>query len=186
MDLSQTTAPRSDQQNFDDYTSGPKTVTISDVKPGTAEQPAEFHLLEFPGRPYKPSKSMRRVLVAAWGADSSSYSGRRLTLYGDPTVKFGSAVVGGIKISHLSNIDKPLTVALTVTRGKRAGFTVQPLTAAVPRDWIAELALAGVDLDAVTALGTAAKNSGAPEGALKKIRAKYTELTTKSDDNEVF
>lgn len=71
---------------------------------------------------------MRRVLIAAWGAEASAYVGKRITLYGDPSIKFGKDAVGGIRISHLSGLDKPLTVALTVTRGKRAPFTVQPLT----------------------------------------------------------
>lgn len=127
MDISTTTAPKSDQQNFDDYISGPKTVTISEVRQGSSEQPVEVHLVEFPGRPYKPSKSMRRVLIAAWGPDSKVYAHRRMTLAGDPTVKFGGSVVGGIKISHLSHIDKRLNVNLTVTRGKRAPHTVEPL-----------------------------------------------------------
>lgn len=127
MDLTKTTAPKSDQQNFDDYVAGPKTVTVSGVKPGSEEQPAEIHLVEFPGRPFKPSKSMRRVLVAAWGSETDVYTGRRMTLVGDPTVKFGGQVVGGVRISHLSHITKPLTMALTVTKGKRNPFTVQPL-----------------------------------------------------------
>jgi hypothetical protein len=127
MDISATTAPRSDQQNFDDYSAGPKTVTISEVRAGSAEQPVEIHLVEYPGRPYKPSKSMRRVLVAAWGPESAPWPGRRMTLVGDPSVKFGGIVVGGIKISHLSNIDKKLTVSLTVTKGKRSPHTVEPL-----------------------------------------------------------
>lgn len=127
MDLTATTAPKSDQQNFDDYISGPKTVTITEVKQGTTEQPVEIHLAEFPGRPYKPSKSMRRVLVAAWGPDSTIYATRRMTLAGDPTVKFGGSTVGGIKISHLSNIGERLHVNLTITRGKRAPHTVEPL-----------------------------------------------------------
>jgi len=132
MDISQTTAPKSDQQNFDDYIGGPKTVTIEKVTKGSLEQPVDVHLVEFPGRPYKPSKSMRRVLVKAWGVESAAYTGRRMTLYGDPEVTFGRDKCGGIKISHLSHIDKRLTMALTVSRGKRAPFTVEPLTDATP------------------------------------------------------
>ena len=132
MDIAATTAPRSDQQNFDDYVGGPKTVPVSEVTPGTTEQPVEIHLVEFPGRPYKPSKSMRRVLVAAWGSDSTPWPGRRLTLDGDPTVKFGGATVGGIKIRALSHIDKRLSLNLTVTKGKRAPHTVEPLPDAAP------------------------------------------------------
>ncbi len=127
MDISASTTPRSDQQNYDDYISGPKVVTVAEVKQGSSEQPVEVHLVEFPGRPYKPSKSMRRVLVAAWGAEAANYAGRKIKLYGDPDVTFGRDKVGGIKIAALSHIDKPLSIALTVTRGKRAPFTVQPL-----------------------------------------------------------
>lgn len=127
MDISRTVEPKSDQQNFDDYLAGPKTVTVAEVKKGSAEQPVEVHLVEFPGRPYKPAKSMRRVLVAAWGPDAKTYAGRRITLYGDPTIRFGGQEVGGIRIGALSHIEKPLQLALTVTRGKRAPFIVQPI-----------------------------------------------------------
>ena len=127
MDITATTEPRSDQQNFDDYGAGAKMVTIDRVCAGSAEQPVEIHLVEYPGRPYKPSKSMRRVLVACWGPEASAYVGRRMRLYGDPTVKYGGIAVGGIKISGLSHIDKRTTVALTVTRGQRAPHVVDPL-----------------------------------------------------------
>ena len=134
MDISATTAPRSDQQNFDDYSTGPRTVTVVDVRAGSDEQPVEIHLSEYPGRPYKPSKSMRRVLVAAWGPEASRYVGRRMTLVGDPTVRFGGAVVGGIKVAALSDIDKPLMISLTVTKGKRAPHTVEPLADLTPTE----------------------------------------------------
>ncbi|HLS01491.1 MAG TPA: hypothetical protein VK054_05845 [Beutenbergiaceae bacterium] len=127
LDISRSIEPRSDQQNYDDYVAGPKTVTVEKVTKGTNEQPVEIHLVEYPGRPYKPAKSMRRVLVQAWGADASQYAGRRLTLYGDPEVRFGGQQVGGIRISHLSHLDGPLTLSLTVTRGKRAAYKVDPL-----------------------------------------------------------
>lgn len=127
MDMTRTIEPRSDQLNADDLMAGPVTVTITGVTRGTPEQPVNVELAEYPGRPYRPAKSMRRVLVAAWGKDSSVYAGRRLTLYRDPRVRFGREEVGGIRISHLSHITAPMTVMLTVTRGRRAPFTVQPL-----------------------------------------------------------
>lgn len=130
MDMTNSIIPKSDQQNYDDYANGiTRTVTIAKVSAGSAEQPVDIHLEEFPGRAYRPSKSMRRVLVSAWGSETSVYVGRKMTLYGDPTVKFGGVALGGIKISHLSHIDKPLKIALTVTRGKREPFTVTPLLA---------------------------------------------------------
>lgn len=129
MDLTETIAPRSDQANAEDFLTGPRTVTITEVRKGASpEQPVDIVLDEFgPGRPFKPSKTVRRILVAAWGAEAANYTGRRMTLYRDPSVRFGGSEVGGIRVSHLSHIDKPLTLALTETRGKRAKHVVQPL-----------------------------------------------------------
>lgn len=78
-------------------------------------------------------------MVAAWGKDTAPYAGRRLTLYRDPEVRFGGDPVGGIKISHLSHIDKRMKLALTVTRGKRAPHIVEPLTDAAPTSPIEQL-----------------------------------------------
>lgn len=151
MDLSDTIVPNSDQLNADDLMAGPRTVTITEVIRGSNEQPVDIHLAEFPGRPFRPSKSMRRVLVAAWGVQSSAYIGRSMTIYRDPEVTFGRDKVGGIRISHLSHIDGPLKVALTVTRGKRAPWPVSVLTVPARRDWHAE-ADALNSIDALKAL----------------------------------
>jgi len=129
VDLTESIIPRSDQINADDLISGPVTVTISEVVKGSAEQPVDVRLVEFPSRAYRPSKSMRRILVMAWGPEASAYSGRSLTLYRNPEITFGKDKVGGIEISHLSHLEKPLTVALTATRGKRKSFTVKPMPA---------------------------------------------------------
>ena len=139
MDLTETIAPKSDQMNAEDLLSGPRTFTIKEVHKGaSAEQPVDVVLVEFPeGRPFKPSKTVRRIMVAAWGADTSAYPGRRMTLYRDPSVKFGGVDVGGIRVSHMSHIDKPLSVALTVTRGKRAPHKVQPLPDDAPSSPVA-------------------------------------------------
>src|SRR5690625_1945339 len=126
MDLTESIQPRSDQVNADDLVGGPITYTVREVVKGKAEQPFDFQLVET-NRAYRPSKTMRRVIVAAWGSDASNYAGRRLTLYREPSIKFGGTVVGGIRISAMSHIDKPVEVMLQVTRGKREKFTVAPL-----------------------------------------------------------
>lgn len=127
MDLTDTIAPRSDQMNAEDLLAGPRTFTVAEVRKGASpDQPVDIVLAEFP-RPFKPSKTVRRILVTAWGPEASEYVGRRLTLYRDPDVKFGGEQVGGIRISHLSHIAKPLTIALTVTRGKRAAHRIDVL-----------------------------------------------------------
>ena len=144
MDMTEFIAPNSAQLNADDLLTGPMTVTITEVTQGKAEQPVNVNTVETPGRPYKPSKSMRRVMVAAWGKDASTYAGRRLTLYCNPEIKFGGAKVGGIEISHMSDIEGDLKVSLTATRGKKKLHTVKPL--AVPaaytpsQDWLALMA----------------------------------------------
>lgn len=133
MDLTNTIVPKSDQLNADDLISGPRTFTIAEVREGSSEQPVNITLAEFPkGRPWRPSKSMLRVLVALWGKESSVYIGRRITLYRDPEITFGLDKVGGIRISAMSDIPERATIWLTAKRGKRAPFTVEPLAADAP------------------------------------------------------
>ena len=125
----QTIQPKSDQLNADDLVSGPVTVTVTAVKRGAEDQPVCIELAGYDGRPYKPCKSMRRVLISLWGERPNEWIGRRLTLYCDPDVKWGGVRAGGIRISHMSNIEKPTVLLLTATRGKRVEFTIQPLAA---------------------------------------------------------
>ena len=179
MDLTQSIAPKSDQINADDLISGPVTVTITEVRAGNAEQPVDVILAEYPGRAYRPSKSMRRVMVSAWGAEASTYAGHRLTLVRNPEITFGREKVGGIEIAEMSHINKPLTVALTATRGKRKNFTVGILAAPVPaRDFLAEAKLAGGDVALLRSLYTAAQESGASQEVLDRIRAQAAPVET--------
>lgn len=127
MDITETLAPKSDQMDAVDLLSGARTFTIDEVTRGNAEQPVQIRLQEFP-RPWRPGKSMRRVLAACWGADASQWHGRRVRLFCDPRVKFGGEEVGGIRIAALSHIDGAKKVPLLVTRGRSAIFTVEPLT----------------------------------------------------------
>lgn len=178
MDLTQTIEPRSDQLNADDLISGPRDVTITGVTAGTAEQPVNIELAEYPGRPYKPAKSMRRVLVTAWGPDSDAYTGRRMRLYRDPSVRFGRDEVGGIRISHLSDIDGPVQLALTVTRDKRARYVVEPLPpAAVPPSVTDEAIEQAATVDELRALWAAAT----PDQQAR-ITQRATQLTEQAKD----
>lgn len=127
MDIADTIKANSEQVNAEDLLGGPVTARITSVERGSTEQPVFIHTDAFEGRTYRPAKSMRRLLVAAWGPEASVYVDRYLTLYNDPTVKWAGQEVGGVRISALSHIHKPLTVALSVSRGKRVPFTVQPL-----------------------------------------------------------
>lgn len=130
--LRDTITPKSDQLNADDLIAGPIVVKILAVKRGsTQEQPIDL-AIDGDRQPYKPCKSMRRVMIAAWGDDGREWVGRSMKLYCDPTVKFGGVKVGGIRISHMSGLDSKLSVMLTTTRSKRSEYTVEPLQAPVP------------------------------------------------------
>ena len=183
MDMTESIAPRSDQANAEDFLSGPRTFTISEVRPGASpEQPVDIYLAEFdPNRPFKPSKTVRRILVTAWGKEAEAYVGRRLTLFNDPSVKFGGQSVGGIRVSHLSHIEKPLTIALTVTRGKKAPVTVQPLKEPPRRDFLAESEAIGPNADRLRALWTEARDAGEPAHVLDAIREAAT-ATPQTDE----
>lgn len=151
MDMTPTLEAQSNQLTSDDLIAGAKTITVTKVAPGSDEQPVAVHYDGDQGKPWYPCKSMRRVLVAAWGVDAKEYVGRSLTLFRDPEVSYGSIKVGGIRISHLSDLDGPLSIALTVKRAKRAPYKVLPLAKAAP---------APDDLGSVAAAAAACEAAG--------------------------
>jgi hypothetical protein len=128
-DMRATIIPKSDQLNADDLIGRDMTIKITgvDIK-GGQEQPVSIHFEGDNGKPYKACKSMCRVMVSAWGADSKKYVGRSMTLYRDAKVKWGGLEVGGIRISHMSDIPEDMTMALTVTRANKKPFTVRPIS----------------------------------------------------------
>ena len=142
-----TVEPKSSQLNADDLIAGQsKTIKITKVEIVNGDQPVAISYENDNGKPYLPCKSMRRVLIHCWGGDGAKYIGRSINLYCDPEVKFGGMAVGGIRISHMSHIDKEITVMLTATRANRKPFTVKPLVVqnqeAAPRldDWLEDIA----------------------------------------------
>jgi hypothetical protein len=129
--LRDTIAPKSDQLNADDLIAGNITVKILGVRRGTKDQPV---IIDIDGgrQPYKPCLSMRRVMISAWGDNGSLWAGKSMTLYNDPSIKFGKVAMGGIRISHLSHINAPMSMMLTTTRARRASYKVEPLIISKP------------------------------------------------------
>jgi hypothetical protein len=159
MNIEDTLAPNSDQLDAIELVSGPRVFTVERVTKGNAEQPVNVHLVEFP-RPWRPGKSMRRVLAACWGVDASKWIGRRVELFFDPEVTFGKEKPGGTRIKRISHIDKAQRVPLLVTRGKSTIYNVEPLRETAPTpsptaNLLAEIKAAaeaaGVDLATVAA-----------------------------------
>ncbi|KVR27808.1 hypothetical protein WK15_11620 [Burkholderia ubonensis] len=126
-DLRGTIVPKSDQLNSEQLLAGDLTITVTDVRMGSEDQPVILHYENDEGRPYKPCKTMRKLLIFAWGEDGRNWVGKSMTLYNDQAVRFGGMVVGGIRISHLSNIEREISLSLTATKGKKAMHTVLPL-----------------------------------------------------------
>ena len=192
IDLSRTVIPKSDQTNADDLIAGPRTITVTAVKMlSSEEQPVGISYEGDDGKPYKPCKSMRRVLIAAWGADGAQYIGRSMTIYLDRTVTWGGAEVGGIRISHLSHIGRRMTMALTATKKSRKAYVVDPLVVAdnpaqyepdeCAKEWISDIAAAETIADIKTVFGAAYK-AGRSKQEKDAFKAAYdartSELTT--------
>jgi hypothetical protein len=119
---------KTDQLNYEDFLGGvTRIVTIAGVTAGTKEQQYDI-AIEDDARVWRPAVTVLKQLVEAWGDDAKTWVGHRAELYGDPEVTFGRDKVGGIRVSRLSHIDGPHTAKLTITRGKRGNFTVDPIT----------------------------------------------------------
>lgn len=128
VDMSQFIEAKSDQLTADDLIGRTLTITVTRVTGSdSGEQPVAIHFEGDNGKPFKPCKTMRRVLLGVWGKYASEYVGRSMTLYRDDSVTFGGLQVGGIRISHMSHIDEARTIVVNKTRGKKAGIKIQPL-----------------------------------------------------------
>lgn len=136
-DLTFSIKPKSDQLNADDLLISNKIITVSAVRTGNNESPVIINYQADDGRPYKPCKSMRRVLIAAWGRDGNKWIGRSMELYCDPSVKWAGQEVGGIRIKALTDLPqsrssligklKRMVIKLTTSRGRKIDYPVDEL-----------------------------------------------------------
>lgn len=129
-DMVSTVVAKSDQLNSDDLMGGAIVVRIRDTRVSeSGEQRVSIFYDGDNNKPWKPCKSMCRVLVSAWGDDSKKYIGKFLTLYRDPDVTWAGMKTGGIRISHMTDIAGETTIPLTVTRGNKKPYIVKPMAA---------------------------------------------------------
>lgn len=126
--------PKSDQLNADDLVSGPRILKITKVKvTSEAQQACTIWYESHPDRPWKPCKTMGRVIVEAWGMDPQNYVGKYVKVYRDPEAIFGGQKVGGIRIMALSDIESPFTTSVTVSRGSKKPVRIEKLVIQQPR-----------------------------------------------------
>lgn len=132
MDLSESFAPNSEQLTYAEIGDRIVTVTVEKVTP-RSDKPKDpaIHFVEFPGKPLLPGVNVGSVLRRAWGTNGREWVGRRMKLYGDPDVYFGKEKLGGVRVSHVSDISGPVSVP---RRGKGAHgvITVHPLKDEAP------------------------------------------------------
>lgn len=127
IDMARFVEAKSDQLNADDLIGAPRTITITRVTGNDGDQPVSIHYEGDNGKPFKPCKTIRRVLMGVWGRYANEYVGKSMTLYRDDKVTFGGLATGGIRISHMSHIDKETIVVVMKSKGKKAGVKILPL-----------------------------------------------------------
>ncbi|QLF83862.1 hypothetical protein SEA_MOOSEHEAD_53 [Gordonia phage Moosehead] len=149
-----TAEPRSDQWNADDFVGGKaKVFTIADVKVGSAEQKYDIHLTEGNGRAWRPPLTVIRILMDAWGDESDDWIGRRVALYREASVRFGKDQVGGIRISHMSDLptgDRPFEHMVSESRGRKQKVIIKPLPASfkpIPESFVAKVEAGGLSVE---------------------------------------
>lgn len=170
-DLRSTIVPKSDQLNAEQLLGSDMTITVTDVRMGSEDQPVILHYTNDQGRPFKPCKTMRKLLIFAWGEDGRNWIGKSMTLYNDAEVRFGGMKVGGIRISHLSDIEREISVSLTATKGKKAMHTVLLLEVVTLKDVLAAIN-AATDRNAMNEAKVLAMQL-VEEGDIKDAQAAY-------------
>lgn len=131
LDVTKAIESKSDQQNAEDYITGPRTIRIRDVKVAAGqEQPVWIYFDGDDNKPWKSCKTATRTLAAIWGPDASKWIGLSCTLYCDPEVTWGGAKIGGIRVSHMEGLTSARTLMLTKARGKKGATVIKPLEVA--------------------------------------------------------
>jgi hypothetical protein len=188
--LREAAAPRSDQLNSDDLIAGSIIIKIRKVNVVGGGQDIKAHIF-YEGdndKPWKPCKSMIRVLIDQWGdnENGTDYLGRSVQLFRDPSTAFKGMTVGGIRISHLSHIERDTTVLLTVKRGQKIDYPVKVLRVAETEKlrtmlepetlelWTAEIANAKTMAD-LQATNARIKTNNYDEAGLTALRAFYND-----------
>jgi hypothetical protein len=119
---------KSDRLNADDLMSGPRIIKITDVRVTMAKDGNITVKYEGCGeKPWKPSKGMGRSMALMWGDDETKWAGKRVELFRNPDVEYGSMAIGGIQICGASHIECDLILQITVKRGKKQRLPVRKL-----------------------------------------------------------
>jgi len=167
-DITPTLAAKSDQLNAADLMGGPMTFKVMDVKVGNGDQPVTIKTGNG-SQPYKPCKSMRRLLAQIWGPSSQDWIGHSMTVFCDSHVIWAGQAVGGIRVSHVTGLDRSCEIPLRASKTKVVTYTVQPLIIELPaysNDSIADKSTEWIALFE--------KGTTTPQKLINSIKTKYT------------
>lgn len=189
LDVSKAIQAKSDQLNASDLIAGPITIKIRDVAvESSTEQPIHISYEGDNNRPWKPCKTAARCLASIWGSNATNWIGMSCTIYNDTTVTWAGAAVGGVRVSHMQGLDKPQTLQLTKTRGKKGSVVIHPLVMdETPKQPELDTDSILTEVRAVCTKGKAAFTewwqSASPDkrGVVKPIMEELKEITVKAD-----
>jgi hypothetical protein len=94
-----------------------------------------------------------------------------MTLFNDTEVKWGGVKVGGIRISHLSHVERDIALSLTATKGKKEPFLIRKLEVGDPT--VLDDITTATTVEQLNALRPRMK--GVP-GAIEAARAKADQI----------
>lgn len=126
---------KTDRFNYEHFISGPKTLKVSRLGK-KVDQGKPRLLVFFEGHedtPYWVPLGMAKCIASpdGWGESPfADWVGRSMTLFGEPTVQYGGKELGGVRVSHLSHIEKPYTTKISIRRGVRIDYEILPLKVA--------------------------------------------------------
>lgn len=174
-DLRDTIIPKSDQLNSDELITGPMTLNITGVKKLAGDQPVAIDYKGGEGRPWKPCKGMRRILIDKWGSNGDAYVGRTVVVYRDESVLWAGKEYGGIRISHMSDVKSDFKFPLTLSSNKRILHPVKRLIINIEK-------LTGAILDAFKSEAEKAKDMNELKEIKVNLMSKHSNYSDEDAD----
>ncbi len=143
---------KSDQMNNVDLIGANRIIKITKVKvTATGKQDCTIWFEGDNGKPWKPCKTMGRILMEAWGENIQNFVGKSVELFRDPDATFGLNIVGGIRIRALSDVKEDFTTSVVVSRGQTKPVRIKKLITADSAIILAGTESAGQGIAAYTA-----------------------------------
>lgn len=175
-----TAEARSDQWNAEDFIGSDRVFTVEKVTEGKATQPFDIYLAG-ESKVWRPPKTVRALLIAAWGDESDVWTGRQVQLYYDPEVVYGGKKVGGVRVRAMSHIERPVRMMLQKRRGEKVEHVIdvlKPQSAPTPAVTDEQI------VNAATVEELRSLWAGADEMQQTAIKARVAALTAPTDEPE--